>query len=193
MIYILVGRTCSGKTSIAKELEKLGVKRIITYTTRPPRSGEVNGVDYYFISEKEFEDKRKDGFFAEVTYYRGTNGNNYYYGSALDDYISDEDKVIVLNPYGVKNLRDKGLNTKVIFISCSDYIIFKRSRSRGDSKEVIEKRLERDKRDFNWFADHIPILWDIEICSNLISNSSSKDIAKAIRKNYRSYNEDNAL
>lgn len=190
MIYILVGRTCSGKTSIAKELEKLGVKRIITYTTRPPRSGEVNDVDYHFISEREFEDKRKDGFFAEVTYYHAKDGNNYYYGSALEDYISDEDRVIVLNPYGVGIIKEKNITgTKVIWISCSDAIATNRARKRGDSIRYIRRRIKEDADDFKWFMSQDPPLWDEEICSNLTSRTGAKDIAKSIRKKYNSYNE----
>ena len=57
MIFI-AGKTCSGKTRIVSELcKKFGYKKIVTYTTRPIRDKEVDGVDYHFISEEEFEKK----------------------------------------------------------------------------------------------------------------------------------------
>ena len=47
----LIGKTASGKDTIAKELvNKYGYKRIVTYTTRPIRDGEKEGVNYYYIS-----------------------------------------------------------------------------------------------------------------------------------------------
>ena len=53
-MIVLVGKTCSGKDSIKKELINLGMKNIVTYTTRPLRNGEVNGVDYHFIDIDTF-------------------------------------------------------------------------------------------------------------------------------------------
>ena len=55
-MLVLVGKTCSGKDTIKKELVKLGMTPIIAYTTRPMRNGEVDGETYYFISKDEFED-----------------------------------------------------------------------------------------------------------------------------------------
>ena len=66
---VLVGHIASGKTCVAKALEKRGYRRIVTYTTRPPREGEIDGKDYHFITEKEFKEKQDKGFFAESTGY----------------------------------------------------------------------------------------------------------------------------
>ena len=53
MIIVLVGKTASGKTTVANELCKHhGYKRIVTYTTRPMRKNEVQDVDYHFISDE---------------------------------------------------------------------------------------------------------------------------------------------
>ena len=55
-MIILCGKTASGKSTIAKKIEEInssGMKQIITYTSRPPREGEVDGEDYYFITEEE--------------------------------------------------------------------------------------------------------------------------------------------
>ena len=49
----MVGKAASGKDHLRKRFESRGFKYAVTYTTRPPREGEVNGKDYYFISEDE--------------------------------------------------------------------------------------------------------------------------------------------
>ena len=59
MSICLVGKSCSGKDTIARELVKLGYERILTYTTRPQRPSELDGVDYHFITENEFKDMIK--------------------------------------------------------------------------------------------------------------------------------------
>ena len=57
MLAILIGKTCSGKTSIAEALTRRGYKKIVTYTSRPKREHEIHGVDYYFVTQEEFEEK----------------------------------------------------------------------------------------------------------------------------------------
>ena len=66
----MVGPSGSGKTSIGEVLSKNGVQRLITTTTREPRVGEVNGVDYYF---REFSELDGDDFVEQTIY----NGNRY--------------------------------------------------------------------------------------------------------------------
>lgn len=47
-MIILVGKSCSGKDTVVKELTKMGYNKIVTCTTRPPRPGEINGREYHF-------------------------------------------------------------------------------------------------------------------------------------------------
>lgn len=79
MVLSLIGYTASGKTVIAKELEKLDYKRMVTYTTRNIRPNEIDGFDYHFISKCDFLQKIKEGFFAEFTSYQvyDEKGNSY--------------------------------------------------------------------------------------------------------------------
>lgn len=57
MLTIIMGRTCSGKSTIVKELKKYGFHLILTTTTRPKREKEIQNVDYHFVSEEEFLEK----------------------------------------------------------------------------------------------------------------------------------------
>ena len=143
-MLILVGPSASGKTQIVQLLRKdYGLNKMVTYTSRLPRVGEVDGVDYHFLSKEEFEKKIKEDFFIEYVVY---NGN--YYGTAKACISSD--KVVILEPSGLKHYLEKVRSqVKVAFLRCSDEIVRIRMKQRGDSEEVIKKRLVLDKEVFN--------------------------------------------
>ena len=85
MLTFIMGKTCSGKTRIVEELcKKYGYHKLVTYTTRPMRKAERDGVDYHFISAKEFMDKINMRFFAEYKQY-DTNDGIWLYGVAKSD------------------------------------------------------------------------------------------------------------
>jgi len=56
-MIVLVGASASGKSTLQKAMieHSENLKKVVTYTTRPPRKGEKNGVDYHFVSEKKFQ------------------------------------------------------------------------------------------------------------------------------------------
>jgi len=164
---VIFGKTNSGKTTIAKELEKLGLKRVVTYTTRPIRSNEVDGIDYHFINNDEFNQKKNEGFFIETAEYNAAFGYCQY-GSAKNSIV--DNTVIVLNPYGVKKLEELNKDFIGVYLDLSDENIKKRAELRGDSTEEIERRLIADKKDFS-----IPLKKDIIIdCNNLRLNDVDK-------------------
>lgn len=149
MIFILLlcGKTCSGKTTIAKELKKLGLKEAISYTTRPPRKNEIDGITYHFITKEEFLEKEQSGFFAETTSYNVASGETWYYGSAIEDLT--DDKVIIVNPYGLKQIRKiKSLNPVAFYITADEETIWNRLRQRGDDSAEARRRLNADDEDF---------------------------------------------
>lgn len=146
-MIILCGKTSSGKDTIQNELIKRGMRSVVSYTTRPPRDGEIDGVTYHFISKEEFLKKIEDGFFAETTSYVVANGDTWYYGSAIEDLTSD--KVTIMNPYGVKELKKhKELNPIVFYIIADEETIWNRLRQRGDNSEQARCRLNADAEDF---------------------------------------------
>ena len=89
-MIILVGASASGKTVVAKDLAaRYGYTKAITHTTRPKREGEINGVDYFFVTKKEFLDMESRGEFVETTWY---NGN--FYGCSKAQ-VADDKCVVV--------------------------------------------------------------------------------------------------
>jgi len=152
-MIILYGGTGSGKTCVAKSIEGRGYRRIVTYTTRPPREGEINGVDYHFIDNEEFLKKKENGFFGETNTYSTVCGK-WYYGSAWEDY--SRDSIIILTPSGITKLLSQENKTQhydifPVFIKASKTVIMKRlcgESGRGDNNEEVERRLKADDIDF---------------------------------------------
>ena len=142
-MIILVGESGSGKSTIQSYLIKdYGYKSLISYTTRPPRNGETDGVDYHFISEEEFDKKAEEDFFAEIGQYR-----EWMYGSAKDD--CTKDKVAVLTPHGLRQMKKiPGLDIVSFYIDVPRRDRFIKILQRGDD---IEEAKRRDGSDFGQF------------------------------------------
>ena len=74
-MLILIGPSASGKTEVAKILiSKYGMQRLVTYTTRKMRTGEIGGRDYHFVTVEEFLNL-SEGEFVETTFYNGNYGS----------------------------------------------------------------------------------------------------------------------
>lgn len=146
-MLLLIGKTATGKDTIQKELIKMGMKSVVSYTTRPKREHETEGVEYHFITKEYFLKKEAEGFFAETTYYDVATGERWYYGSAVED-LSD-DKVIIVNPHGLEQLRKiKSLNPIAFYITAGEETIWNRLRERGDNAAEARRRLNADDIDF---------------------------------------------
>ena len=108
-IVAIVGQIASGKTTLMKYMSENGFERIIPYTTRPKRDGEKHGADYWFISPDEFAYYSERGYFAEETSYKADFGYVRY--GIFKESLETPDgvnKVIVLNPQGVTQLKTTG-------------------------------------------------------------------------------------
>ena len=125
------------------------MQSVVSYTTRPMREGEMDGVIYHYISEEDFFDKQNNNFFAETTSYNVAvdGGQTWYYGSAIKDLT--DDKVAIMNPEGLKEIKKiKSLNPVVFYIIADDETIWNRLRQRGDNSEEARRRLNADDADF---------------------------------------------
>ena len=150
MIIALLGASGSGKSEIEKILSnKYGYKKIVSYTTRKPRNGEVYGKDYYFISNEQFITSLSNDVFAEYDEY----SQGRLYGTAKEDYIGNEDKVIVLTPHGLRQLKKNipDANIFSVLVEANLGTRMKRYIDRCgvykfnfDDKNEIASRVERD-------------------------------------------------
>jgi guanylate kinase len=178
-MLILTGKSTTGKDTIAKELIRLGYSKLITYTTRPIRYGELNGETYYYISTSEFLKKYIDGDFLEVNYYT-TDEGMWFYGSAIEDYKkADKNTLCILTPSGIEKLEDNEIDYISFLIDISDKEILKRQLKRGDKIEEAKRRFRADKIDFK----------NSEYIVDYVINNENRDVrevAKEIDELYKS-------
>jgi guanylate kinase len=150
IMIVLVGESASGKSSIEKFLvEKCGYNKIITYTTRPPRQNEVDGIDYHFISIDKFNELKDQGFFAETACYR-----DWLYGSAKEDYT--DNKIAVLTPHGLRQiskLDNIDITSFYINVPRRDRLI--KILQRGDNIEEAYRRNLSDVGQFDGLEDEV--------------------------------------
>ncbi len=159
MLIAICGRSGSGKTSVVKEMEKLGYKRIITDTTRPPRKGEENEVDYYFDTEEQFDELLSENEFLETTSYKVATGDVWRYGTtkgALRE--APEKSVIILNPEGIKALNSVQIAHKKVLIDANETVILSRLEKRGDLQSEIKRRMATDEKDFERMSEEVDFI-----------------------------------
>lgn len=142
-LFLFVGKSASGKTTIANILEdKYGLKSVASYTTRPPRyEGER---EHVFLSESEFDEL---GELAAYTLYNG-----YRYGVTFNQV--EECDIYVIDPPGVKYLLDRINNDRPISIIYFDAAVstrIDRMMDRGASDLEIIKRLHHDDTIEDWY------------------------------------------
>ena len=149
MIICLLGASGSGKSTLEKIIsERFGYQKIVSHTTRFPRVGEINGKDYYFINNKQFEDMIRLGLFAEYDEY----SQKRIYGTLKSDYEAGN-KVVVLTPNGLRQLKKNCPNEKIftVLVEANLGTRVKRYIDRCgvdkfnfDDKNEIAARVERD-------------------------------------------------
>lgn len=186
-MIVLTGKSCSGKDSIGKELEKLGIKKLVTYTSRPPRENEVDGVDYHFVSFNDFKNLVKKSFFAEWRIYK-TNEGIWMYGSAKKDYKAVNNKYIILTPDGLDTIKNKGINVISFYIDATDDVILERLKKRGDNKEEATRRFIQDKKDFEGIKQKVDFVLFNDIADYIVfsdNDSTPVELAKLILGIYR--------
>ena len=166
MIIALIGASGSGKSTIEKRLnEDYGYEKIISYTTRNPRIGETNGVDYNFITNDEFQKLIDDDKMAEYDEY----SQGRLYGTLKEDYTSG-DKVIVLTPNGYRQLKqmcDDANSIVSVLVNATLGTRIKRYIDRCgvdnfnfDDKNEIAARVERDFGMFLGLEKEVDIVMD---------------------------------
>lgn len=148
-LIVLTGPSASGKTALATELLGFGAPyaRLVTCTTRPPRPGETDGLDYHFLSRENFEAGTKRGDFFEWANVYGD-----YYGSRKSDVekmIRDgKHAVVVMDAQGASTIRNAMPNAIILFIKTPLADLRSRMMQRaGFDKTQLETRLKELERE----------------------------------------------
>jgi len=157
LLFIVSAPSGAGKTSLLKAA--IGADKQLTfsvsYTTRPPRSGEVDGRDYHFISHQGFASRLADGDFLE---HAEVFGNQYGTSrSATEQALSNSrDLVLEIDWQGAQKVRDQGLACLSIFIMPpSLHELQQRLQRRGkDSADVIKRRMAQAKAEMSHWQEY---------------------------------------
>jgi guanylate kinase len=168
MLLILCGKSGSGKDAILRKLVKYGFIPLISHTTRPRREKEIDGKDYYFVSDSQFQEMKEKDKFIEYRVYNTVCGA-WYYGlskKTLDKYSS---YITISDIDGAKSLIDYygKKNCIVIYVSVDDKIRKHRAIMRGSfDRDEWNRRLKADEKDFS--IDRVK-----ETCNEIVSNEGS--------------------
>ena len=183
MLVVISGFSGVGKgTAVKKLVEKYDYSLSVSATTRAPRPGEVDGVDYHFKTVKEFENLIDYNGFIEWAQYVDN-----YYGTPRK-FVENEmkegrDVILEIEVQGAMNVKKQYPNALLIFVTAPDAESLKsRLAGRGtETDEVINKRMKRaaqESDDIDAY-DYIVINDDIEECvktvhSIIVSNKCLK-------------------
>jgi len=145
---IICGPSASGKDHFRKKLQGSGFKYAVPYTTRPKRESEIEGIDYHFVEEAEFQNAVYKNHM-----YVYSNFNGWYYGISKIQW--KDCNLFVLSPNSISQI--EMIDRKECAVFYLDIPVLLRSErllSRGDMPgDSIERRLKADEKDFKDFTD----------------------------------------
>jgi guanylate kinase len=147
---ILVGKSAAGKDHARKVCEQwFNMPYAVSYTTRPPRDGEMNGIDYHFISKEEFEE-----MIDSELWYEWVMFNGWYYGTTNEQMEQDR-QVFIMTPYGLSHLSEKDRNESLVaYLDIDEEIRKARMYERGGNADSVDRRLAADAIDFAGFVNY---------------------------------------
>lgn len=149
-LIIISGTTCAGKGTVIKKLLERHNDLLlsISYTSRPKRDNEKDGVDYYFVTKEKFEEKIANNDFLE---YAKVQYNDYY-GTPKKEVVEDlekgKDVILEIDVEGAKQIKKMFPETILIFIMAPSMEEVKR-RIKMRGKENNEQIVSRFKKAYN--------------------------------------------
>lgn len=146
-IIAICGKAGAGKDTLLRAIaDKFQVHEIVSCTTRPKREGEVEGVNYYFISSDEFLKKVLNDDMLEATSFNG-----WFYGTMKQGLDENGWNIGVFNPEGIEYLcANPDVEVEVFYLSVSNKTRMLRQLNREDNPDVYEivRRFSADEEDF---------------------------------------------
>ena len=195
IVVVLSSPSGAGKTTLVKKIsQEQNFKISISYTTRKPRTNEVNGKDYFFISKEEFENLIKN---SELLEHAKVFEN--YYGSSRDQVFEKlnrgENVIFDIDWQGTEQIKKQKLKYQLItffILPPSKTELFNRLKNRDmKDKNIVDERMKQFNKDIEHWEDYdfVVINDDLEKCYDEII----KFIDSKIKNIDIDYNKNNIL
>lgn len=180
----MCGPSGAGKSSLLKRLIAERPNEFafsVSHTTRAPRPGEVNGVDYHFVEKTAMEEKIKRG---EMLEYARVHNNVYGTSiSAVSDVIKSKRCILDIDVQGVCSLKETSLDSQSLYLFISPpslEILEKRLRSRGtESEDKIRTRLDNARKEMEY--KNKPDFWDAVITNDDLDRAYQEFLMNVIQ------------
>ena len=195
-IFIISGPSGGGKTTLVKKIlsNTNNLKFSVSYTTREPREGEVNGDDYVFVTEKEFRAMVERGEFAEYA-----EVHEHMYGTPMAELewakASGLDLILDIDVQGAAQIRKKyGLGVYCFVLPSSFDILRERLIERkSENPEEIEERLTDARNEMEEIENYDYIIINDELdeavkcMASIISSTSCRRerVLEKVKKGYK--------
>lgn len=157
LLFIVSAPSGTGKTTLVERLVQIlpNLRMSRSYTSRPARPGERNGVDYNFIGREEFQRRVAADEFLE---WADVFGN--YYGTSKRDVeamlSAGQDVVLVIDVQGARQVKGRGVDHTAIFVLPPSFqVLEQRLRGRSmDSEEQMQRRLDTARSEASSYVDY---------------------------------------
>lgn len=167
---VLFGKSGTGKSTIEKMLITEGYKKAKSLTTRTPRDGEIDGVDYYFTNKERLAKLVANGDIVEVANYLGQT-------YALTRGECGPNTVVVVELDGLRQLKEnEDLSIYAVYLKADIDVLEKRMIERGDTVDKVQERLEKDVKLFVGAETKADLILDV-------NELSPEEITEIIIKN----------
>ena len=185
LLYVISGPSGAGKGTICKRvLDELDIDLSISMTTRKPREGEVHGVNYYFVTREEFQERiAEDGFFEYAQVYEN------YYGTpkqmVMEQLAKGRDVLLEIDTQGALNVKNAYPEGVAIFLlPPSLEELRKRLTGRGtETPEAIELRLSKTLNEISCMTeyDYCVVNDDLEVAVDQVVSIMKAEHSKVSR------------
>lgn len=174
-LYCICGETCSGKDTLVNRLINEFPKKfkpVISYTTRPKRENETDGVEHYFVSKEKFnylKSKKKILAYTKISSRENPDGYEYM---ALKNELKKAN-IYIIDPNGIETLKKMypHIRLKIIYIYSSMEQREERAKKyRSDYNEEFHKRMEQESEQFEIFRSkkkYDYVIHNVDSCEDI--------------------------
>ncbi|MBX9924663.1 MAG: guanylate kinase [Rhabdochlamydiaceae bacterium] len=174
-LFIISAPAGTGKTTLVRLLTQSFscIVESVSCTTRPPRAGEIDGKDYFFLTREAFEERKKRGDFLESAEVFG-----HFYGTSRE-FVEEQRKkgkhiVLVIDTQGASFLKSQKIDATYIFIAPPDLDVLKERLSgrKTENEKEREERLSWARKEMQCAAsyDYLIVNSDLKIAYEVLKS-----------------------